>query len=234
MDETKQTEGLPSVKAEKAPEGSEGTTPKESTKTYTEDDVQKAVQNALIKAGRTAKDFENREASLKTQQQEIDETKAEISKIQERIDEAELEAAEGDPAKLRELQAKKSYKTLVANLDAEKKKLLKEREELDRDKAEHASAIEAAQQATLEMKIFELAVEYDLNPQDIKDAMTELKLTTPDQAVAIAKRLSGKPKEPTKGPGKTDSLLTSGNKESSEGKTARQIYADNFRSLHKK
>jgi len=233
MDKTEQTKGLPSANAEKAPEGSEGNTPKEPTKTYTEDEVQKALQADRIKAGRTAKDFENREATLKAHQQEIDDTKAEISKIQEQIDQAELEAAKGDPDKLKELQAKKSYKTLMADLDAEKKKLQKDRADLDRDKAEHASAIESAQKAKLEMKIFELAVEHDLNPQDIKDAMTELNLTTVGQAEAIAKRLSGKPKEPTKDPRKTDSLLTSGARNSSEGKTARQIYAESFREKKK-
>jgi len=238
MDETKQAKQDSLQELGKAPTGEVGTTPKETAKTYTEDEVQKAIEkathDALIKAGRDAKSLADKEASLKTQQQEIDDTKSEISKIQEQIDEAELEAARGDPDKLREIQAKKSYKTLLAGLEDKKKELKNEREALERDKAEHASEIEAAQEATLEMKIFELAVEHELNPQDIRDSMTELKLTTVDQAVVIAKRLSGKPKEPTKEPRKTDSLLTSGAKGSLEGKPARQIYADYFRDLHKK
>jgi len=139
-----------------------------------------------------------------------------LKQYQEQIDQAELEAARGDPDKLKELQAKKSYKAKLAEI--QKREATQTKRE-----AEHESLIKAAQEATLERKISELAVEHELNPQDIKDAMTELNLTTVDQAVAVAKHLGVKPKEPPKGPSKTDSLLTSRGGKDLSGKSPMQL-----------
>ena len=238
MDEIKETQKDSPQELGKAPEGSEETTPKDQAKTYTEKEIEeikaKAAQDARVTAGRDAKTLSDWEASLKTQQQEMDDTKSEISKMQEQIDQAELEAARGDPVKLRELQAKKSYKTLLADLEGKKKELKKERDNFERDKAEHASKIKAAEETQLEIEIWKIANTESVDPVELKDTMKDLKLTTVEQAKTVAKRLNKKPKDETPVKKSThDSLVTSGPKGSQEGKTARQIYADGFREKKK-
>jgi septal ring factor EnvC (AmiA/AmiB activator) len=196
MDETKQTDGLPSANAEKAPAGSEGTTPKPEVKTYSQEEFDKAIQADRVARGRDAKKLSDWEASLKAQQAEIEASRTEITKIQEQIDEAELEAAKGDPARLRELQARKSYKALLADLETKKRELQKERDALERDKTEHAETLKAAQEAQLEIDIWEIGAEFNVNPVTLKDTMKDLNLSTADQARALAKRLSESLKRP--------------------------------------
>lgn len=215
MDEIKETQ-KDSPQVGKAPESSEETTPKVEAKTYTEEDVKKAIQSALTKAGRDAKKLTDWEAGLKSQQQEIDATKAEIVKLQEQIDEAEVESARGDPAKLRELQAKKSYKSLLGDLENKKREMARERAILDRDKVEHEATIEAARETQREIDIWKLAEKYSLDAQMLKDLNLSI-----EQTEAVAKRLGEKPKTIT-----PDSGVTSGNKTMLKGDAA---LADFFR-----
>jgi len=218
----------------KAPEGSEETTPIADAKTYTEKDVEKAVQVALTKAGRDAKALETQAGQIKADQEAIEATRAELDEIQRQIDQSELEAARGDSAKLRELQAKKSYKAKLAELDTKNKELQKREAELDRREAEHASKIQAAEETQLEIEIWKIAKAEGVDPVELKDMMKDLKLTTVEQAKGLAKRLNKKPEdENTKKKSTHDSLVTSGGTKSQEGKSARQIYADNFRSEKK-
>ena len=79
MDETKQTEGLSSGKPGQASEGSEGTTPQ--AKSYTEQDIQKAVNDALAAKGRDAKSLSDREAAAKAKGSRKDYIKKEVVKI---------------------------------------------------------------------------------------------------------------------------------------------------------
>jgi hypothetical protein len=195
MDGTENPKGLSSEG--QASEGeAQGTSTKEA-RTYTEEELNKATEkaknDALAAAGRDAKKLSDWEASLKAQQSETEGTRAEISKIQEQIDQAELEAARGDPAKLKELHAKKSYKNMLADLETQKKELAKQRQQLDRDKAETAETVKAAQQHQMETKVYEIAAKYDLNPEDLKAGIKDLNLTTVEQAEALAKRLGRLP-----------------------------------------
>jgi len=181
QEDTLQENGQPSSEEK-------GTSPKEA-KTYTEKEFQERVSDALAKAGRDAKSLADQKASIEAQQQEIDATKAEINEMQKRIDEAELEAATGDPDKLRELQAKKSYRDQLADLSTKKKELDRREAEITRKEAEHAETVKAAEQHQMEMSLWEIAAEAEINPQTLKDGVKELNLTTVEQAKALAKRL---------------------------------------------
>ena len=198
QEDTLQTEqpGQPS------PEDTQGTST-EQAKTYTEEELNKAIEkaknDALAQAGREAKKLSEWEANLKTQQTEIDDTKAEITRLQEQIDKAELEAARGDPDKLKEYQRKKSYKDQLADLENAKKELRKQQETFEREKAEHAETVKAAREVTLGMKLYEIAARHNLNPEDLKKDMKDFNLTTEAQVEALAKRLSATGQRPPGG-----------------------------------
>jgi len=221
MDKTKETEGLPSVNAEKAPKGSEGTTPKETeAKTYNEDEFQEALQADRIKRGRDDKSLSDREVAVKARE---DANKAE----QERRDAAELAEAQKDPDRLAVYQSKQAERQRTKKQD--------ERDAAqDKREAEHESEIKAARETQLEIEIWKIASTEGVDPVELKDTMKDLKLTTVEQAKTVAKRLNKKPKEPADKKKTHDSLVTSGGKASSEGKPARVIYADNFRDKDKK
>jgi len=201
MDETKET------KQDASSAGGDGTTSKETTRTYTEEEKQKAVSDALAKAGRDAKTLETREAALNAEKEAVETAKAEIAEVQKQIDKAELEAAEGDPARLRELQAKKSYKALLADLETKKKELNKQEADLNRSKAEHESEIEAARKTQFEIELWKIAEAEGVDAAELKETMKELNLTTVEQAKAAAKRLNKKPSGTAFDP---DSGVTSG------------------------
>ena len=229
----KNTQGTPSEK-EAPPGGSEETTPKKEAKTHTEAEVNKAVQVALTKAGRDDKVLTDKEAALNTQQEAINARQAEIDEQERQRDAAELVAAKGDPDLLRVYQDKQVQKREVAGITALKADLKRQQAEIDRSKAEHEVEIKAAREATMERKIFEIAAEEEVDPMDIKKAMEELNLTTVEQAKSVAKRLAAKKPETTKTKITVDSGVTSGGKKSSEGKPARQVFADYFRDQEKK
>ena len=235
MDEIKETQKNSPQSPGKASEGSEETTPKADAKTYTEKDVEKAVQVALTKAGRDDKTLTDKEATLNAQQESINARQAEIDDAERQRDAAELAAAKGDPELLKVYQDKQVQKREVAGITAQKADLKKEREALDRSKAEHEAENKAARETQLEIEIWKIAEAEGVDPVELKDTMKDLNLTTVEQAKSVAKRLNKKPEDGTTEKKKApDSLVTSGGKGSSEGKTSRQIYADNFRDENKK
>jgi len=233
MDETKETNQDAS---QKSSDGRPGTTSKEPAKTYTEEERDKAVNDALATAGRTAKELDDRKAGLDAERQELDDLKGEVTKVQEQIDQAELEAAKGDPERLRELQAKKSYKDLLDKLEAKKKELDKREAELNRSKAEHESEVNAAKQTQLEIELWKIAEAEGIKAEDLKKGMKDLGLTTVEQAKTLAKTLkTGKQPESKKGEKfDPDSGVTSGGGESLEGKSASKLFAEDFRDEQKK
>jgi len=202
-------------------------TPKPEAKTYTEQEVQKQISDALAKAGRDAKTLADREASLTAQQGAIQAREAEVAEIQRQVDEAELEAARYDPDKLRAYQARQAEKHHRQSLEVERRQLAKEKAELDRSKAEHEAELQAARQAAMEAKVYEIAAKHEVNPAILKD----LKLTTVEQLETVAKHLGGMtPKEQSAEAAKMtpDSGVTIGAGESSEGKPSWQIFSDHI------
>ncbi|MGA2669963.1 MAG: hypothetical protein ABSF21_00880 [Dehalococcoidia bacterium] len=228
MDETK---GKPEDSLQKpgqTSQGTEGTTP--TTKTYTEDEVNKRISDALAAKGRDAKALADKEASLNARDEAIKAHEAEINDIKRRRDEAELEDARRDPTKLTAYQERKAREKNQLDLQAERDALKKDRAALERDKTEHAEALKAAQETQLEIELWEIGAEFNVNPVTLKDTMKDLNLTTAEQAKALAKRISETLKRPAESePLKVDSGVTSGHKESTAGKSAPQIYADTFR-----
>jgi len=217
MDEIKDTQGTPSKSSGKASTGSEETTPEADAKTYTEEEYQKALQADRIKRGRDDKTLTGRETAVKARE---DANKAE----QEKRDAAELAEAQKDPDKLAVYQSKQA--------ERQRTKSLNEREtDLARREAEHEAEIQAAKEAQKEIVIWQVASAKGIDPVRLKALSEKFNIEGKENLEELAGEIaSGKPKEPTK---KTDSLLTSGNKGSQEGKTARQIYAEGFRDKKK-
>ena len=178
----KNTQGTPSEK-EAPPGGSEETTPKKEAKTHTDAEVNKAVQVALTKAGRDDKLLTDKEAALNAQQEAINARQAEIDEAERQRDAAELAAAKGDPELLRVYQDKQVQKREVAGITTQKGDLKKEREALDRDKAEHEAEIKAARETMLEVKVWQIATKYKVDPVALKN----LNLPTAEQIEEVAK-----------------------------------------------
>jgi len=225
MDGTENPKGL-SSEGQTSEGETQGTS--KQTRTYTEEELQKAKSDALAQAGRDAKALSDREAAIKAREEAAAES-------DRRREEAELTEARKDPDKLAQYNKKQADKQIEkqrkADSDAEKLALRKEREQLEREKAENEAVLKAWREDILERKVFELAGKYNLNPVVLKDGMKDLGLSTAEQAEALAKRLSEKqPKEPLE----VDSGVTSGHKGSMEGKSARQLYAEDFREKQKK
>jgi len=221
MDEIKGTQQNSPQDKGKASEGSEETTPKAEAKTYTDQEIEeikaKAAQNARVAAGRDAKSLEQREAAVKARE---DANKAE----QERRDAAELAEAQKDPDKLAVYQSEQAARQRTKKQD--------ERDAAqDKREAEHEAEVKAAREAQKEITIWQIASAKGVDPVRLKALSEKFNIEGKEQLEELAGEIaSGKPQDETPEKKSTpDSLVTSGNKGSQEGKTARQIYADTFR-----
>ncbi|MFO7997293.1 MAG: hypothetical protein R6U93_09220 [Dehalococcoidia bacterium] len=182
------------------------TTSEKPTRTYTEQEAQKLVSDALAAKGRDAKALADKEASLNTLQEEIKAAQAQIADFERQKDEAELEAARRDPDKMAEYQQKKSYRKLMQDLETQRKDLKRQQDEFNRQKAEHEAEVQQTRQTTMEVKIWQIGAKYGVDPAMLKD----LNLPTVEAVEAVAKRLgTAKPKE-TAEPFKVDSGVTTG------------------------
>jgi len=177
MDETKGNPKDSLQTTGRASQGNEGTTPKEA-KTYTEEEVNKRISDALAAKGRDAKSLELKEQSLTEREERIKTAEA-------KIEAAELEKLKDNPEALDLHKAKKAIK--------------EERAALERDKAEHAEMVKSAQETQMEIKLWEIATEEKIDPVLLKDTMKNLGLTTVEQAKTLAKRLSEPAKRPAEG-----------------------------------
>jgi hypothetical protein len=207
MDETKGTTKDPLQPTGQASEGDKGITPKAETKTYTQEDVNRAIEkaknDALAAAGRDAKTLAQRQADLDARDAGIKAQQAEIDDIKRQRDAAELEEARRDPSKLTAYQARKAKEQEQQSLQAEKEALKKDRAAFERDKAEHTAAIQAAQEMQLEIDVWEIGAEFGINPVTLKDTMKDLNLTTAEQAKALAKSMKDALKRPAETEGET-------------------------------
>jgi hypothetical protein len=201
MDETENPKGPSSENPGQASEGeNQGTSPGEA-KAYTEQEVQKAVSDALAKAGRDAKSLSEREATLTAREEAIKKGEAKIADFEAAQDAAEQEAAKTDPAKMRAYQAKQAEKKRGKSLDEREANLNKREQDLTRKEAESAETVRTAQQHQLDTKLYEIAAQYDINPEELKKNMAELKLTTVEQVETLAKTLSTAGGRPPEGEG---------------------------------
>ena len=214
MDGTeKQGDALQSTAGQPLPGEPQGTSGSKA-KTYTEDEFNTRLSDALAAKGRDDKTLSDREATLNSRQEGLDARQAEIAEQERQRDAEELEVAriaatKGDSEPMKIYQDKKTQRKLVDDIGTQRGDVKKEREALDRDKAEHAAEIKAARETQMEIKIFEIATRENVDPQKLKD----LNLPTVEQIEAVAKVL---PKLPAKGEDETpeglsvDSGVTSG------------------------
>lgn len=214
MDGTENQKDTLQETGQSSSEENQGTSTKEA-KTYSEEEVQKAVNDALAAKGRDAKSLTDKEAEINARQEAINAKQAEIDEWERQRDAAELEAAKGDPVKLREYQRKQVQKQERASVEAEKAELRRQREAFNRDKAEHEAELNAARGAQMEIKLWQIGEKYGVDPVVLK----ELNLPNVEQAEAVAKRLSKKEQRPPEGETEAtketktfDSGLTSGNR----------------------
>jgi len=200
MDETKDTQENSLQESGKASEGSEGTTPPEEAKTqYTQEELDKALQADRIKRGRDDKSLSGREAAVKSQEESVKARLAKIEEWERQQDAAELAEAQRDPDKLVAYQAKQAERNRGKSLDAREAELKKREAEQDRREAENAETVKAAEQHQMEMSLWEIAAEAEINQQTLKDGVKELNLTTVEQAKALAKRLKPTGERPPEG-----------------------------------
>ncbi len=169
--------------------GDKGTSEK-TPETFTREDIdkvsQKAVSDALSKAGRTATAFEKREVAVKTSEERV---------AQERKDrdQAELDAARGDHEALSAIEQRHKYRETKSELAKVKQEL-----EGEREKTKEASA--QAGEIDRTVKAAEIAAKHDV------DLGTLIKFTdgSPEAMEELAKAL------PKKGGAKTPIKLDSG------------------------
>ena len=220
MDETKDTKGLSSETPGQASKGSEGNTPEKEAKTYNQDEVNKAVSDALAKAGRTDKNLTGRETAIKAREDAI---KAE----QERRDAAELAEVQKDPDKLAEYQSKQ--------VERQRTKKQDERDAAqDKREAEYDGKIQAAEEAQKEITIWQVASAKNIDPVRLKTLSEKFNVEGKEKLEALADEIASGTAESPEKKLKVDSGVTSGGKRSSEGKPARQVFADYFRDEEKK
>jgi glutaredoxin len=141
--------------------------------TFTKADLDKAKSDALAAAGRTAKDFERREAEIK-------EKAARYEKWEREQAEKEEEAVRNDPKGLSELQKKRER-------EKEAQKIKEEREALEREKVEHAEELAAAKEAHQEIAIWTVATDLNVDPTVLKERCAKYKLTTKEDIEDYAK-----------------------------------------------
>jgi len=188
----------PGEGGQSSPEDTQGTST-DKAKTYTEEDVNKAVNDALAQAGRDHKTLETRQAELDAQQESVKTGLAKIEEWERQQDAAELAEAQRDPAKMRAYQAKQVEKNRAKSLDEREAALAKREQESNRREAEHSEKVKAAQEVTMGMKLYEIAARHNLNPEDLKKDMKDLNLTTEAQLETLAKRLSTTGQRPPEG-----------------------------------
>jgi hypothetical protein len=140
-------------------------------KTYTEEDINKAVQAALTKAGRTAakeRDIEAREAKLK--------------EAEEAREAAELESVKNDPSKLDVLKEKQRIRKERAELEQAKALL-------EAEKTQHAERLTKAEQFERQQSITVIATEFKGDAKILTAKADELGITDPARIKALAKTL---------------------------------------------
>lgn len=159
MDETKETK---QDSSQETSAGSEGTT---STKTFTEEDVEKLVSNRLAAKGRDAKSLETREAVVKAQEEANRTASLENERLRLDAQRKELESLADDP------EAKRA---LLRSYDLDKR----ERDIEDQRKKNEAAVGRMFSDAEV------LATEYNLNPSDLLPA------ANPEAMKLLAKNLA--------------------------------------------
>lgn len=166
-----------STETSKGKEGS--TSGKEPT--FTKDERDKAVSDALSAAGRTAKELEGRTSLLDTREQRVKDSEAKETERQTTRDAKELEDAAGDSEKLSAVKIRQEARVQVAEAK-------KEREEARKERAEHEVEIAEAKATKLGTSISDIAKRHGVDTATLNNlGITDLK-----QLEEVAKAISEK------------------------------------------
>jgi hypothetical protein len=210
-DETKTTGQDPLPAKGPASEGKDGST-SQAPKTYTETEYQKAVSDALAKAGRDAKSIEAREARLKDLGAREAALKAREDEARRKAEEAEYSAVKDDPEKLSAYEMRKKAREEAEALKAE-------REKFEQEKASHQEELTFAQKVKRSTLMGEIAGEFkDGDPEELEKLCDSLGIGSEPDKVRTTAGIKWAKLEPEKKEGehsdfKPDSGVTKGGAE---------------------
>jgi uncharacterized protein YdcH (DUF465 family) len=148
-----QTAGSLPATGQTSPDGA-GTTSTPAPATYSEEDVQKAVSDALAKAGRERKAIEDENATLKGRVSSFDINLAEIQQDRARLKATLEELGAKDPDKAKVVQK-------INELDAQIKANKADREKLEAERLQHGEMVKIAAERTRADNIKEIAAKYE-------------------------------------------------------------------------
>lgn len=169
MDEPKGGQGDPTALT-----GGEGTTPTEP-ETYTKEQADKLVNDALSMAGRDAKSLETTRQSLAEMQKGIEAAQAEIQQWKENQDKAFLEANKDNPDAIDWYQKKQELQRQIT--------------EFNKLKLQYDGDIQAAKDTKFEVITWKVAGANKVDPTKLKELAVKLNLTTEEQIDTLAKNL---------------------------------------------
>jgi uncharacterized protein YjcR len=160
--------------------GSKGSTSKAA---FTEEQVQKAVNDALAKAGRTAKGFEAREQAIR-------DAEARIEEANRQREEAEVESLKDDPEGLKALKAKQSIQKAQADLK-------KEKADFEKEKLANAERLSRADELELEVNVWKAANAKGVDAEVLKEKCIRYKITSEEDISDLADTLAESKKPST-------------------------------------
>lgn len=217
---TKQDKALPPK--DETPEG-KGTTPASTetppegtSQTYTKVEIEKAVQYALMKAGRDWKGLETERDTLKAQilekVTELEDIQAERESLTKQVD----DLASGDPDRFDLIKKGRELRERERKYEADLKAL-------EADKQKHGERLTQAEEMEREGTILEVAFDYEgADPIKLSELCEYFKASTEEQIRKVADTLWAK-----KGgtpPITIDSGITSGGGELSEKERLKRRY----------
>lgn len=204
QDETKDTMQDGSDKTPSA--GEDGTTSKEAEpQTYTKDQVDKAINDALSKAGRDVKALETQRNELTQLAETINATKAEIEKARQEQEVAFMENIKSNPDAVDWVTEKKK-------LEDWKKTLAKQEADFNKKTLEYDAQIKSAQEAQKEINIFSVASEKKIDPQRLKTLSDKFGITDKDKLAELADEIASGQSQPGQNV-HVDSGITTGGKQ---------------------
>jgi hypothetical protein len=164
-----------------------GSTSQETPKTFTESDMQKAVSDALAKAGRDAKALTEQRALLDKEKTEHSAWQTEREKAQREKEDAALDEATKDAP-----EQKATLKQYREKLREERRKLDEDRVAFEQERTAHSGDIETAKQTRFEIDVFDAAKAAGVDAQSLKDAATDLSITGQPAIEKLAARMPKK------------------------------------------
>lgn len=189
----------------------EGSTSK-PPQTFTPEDVQKQVSDALAKAGRDAKALEARKAALDESEKKVKAWEAErVKEAKAREDAILEEATEGQPEKV-----KTDLKTFKERLRNERQQLDKDRAAFEEEKTQYSGKIKEADAIQFELSVYDVASRNNVSADVLKERAEKFKVTDEAGLDELAQILPKK--------GKAAEKVDSGKNEGGGGKlTAEQL-----------